>query len=521
MDGGTWWTADLLYHTALALDDSELRRAAVEMVRHDLDVKLDLDHMSYPPCWSAEQNRMGNDHRDDWFKTPGLAYCAYVASQIAYPETKDPAYLAKADRICDWFAGYLADESKLNFLQGNNMYATFSFYLALAFLNRYDRSHDRRFLDMARDMAWVQIMTLCTTPAKDTWGNPLTGVTCVGVRGCADYDCSPNLCQEKDLNFVHLVGPLLDHVNGPAYGKYLELQMMVLNKDSWKSAWVAELRDTNLRTMYDTYARGMANLIYALNQSSDPRVVAAEKLVSEADSTISHRRDILLANGTRQDRTTTLKIRFLQPGTYATLLNDKSVGRKTHRELASGLPITMPANTTVDIRVIPVSLAQPAPIHRTYDPSLTYLSDLEPFAAQRGTGFPQPIYRNDRSFDGQPITLKSGVVPKGLGCTANTVLVYRLDGQYQRFKARVGIDQEVAGAHSLPPSVFFTLFVDGILRFESGPMFQETPARDVDVDVRNTQMLMLRMSCNWDDNGNSRNDHGDWAGARLEGKSHS
>ncbi|MHB8520339.1 MAG: hypothetical protein ACYDH9_06240 [Limisphaerales bacterium] len=148
LDGGTWWTADMLYHTALALDDSELRRAAVEMVRHDLDVKLDLDHMSYPPCWSAEQNRIGDDHRDDWFKTPGLAYCAYVASKIAYPETKDPAYLAKADRICDWFAGYLADESKLNFLQGNNVHATFSFYLALAFLDRCDRSHDRRFLAM-------------------------------------------------------------------------------------------------------------------------------------------------------------------------------------------------------------------------------------------------------------------------------------------------------------------------------------------------------------------------------------
>ncbi len=518
LDGGTWWTADVLYRTALALDDPDLRRAAVDMVCHDLDVKLDLDHMSYPPCWSAAQNRVGDDHRDDWFKTPGLAYCAYVASKIAYAEKKDPAYLAKADRLCDWFAGYLADESKLNFLQGNNMYATFSFYLALAFLDRFDRSHDRRFLDMARDMAWVQIMTLCTTPAKDTWGNPLTGVTCVGVRGCADYDCSPNLCQEKDLNFVHLIGPLLDHVSGPAYGKYLELQRLVLNKDAWKSAWVAELRDTNLRTMYDTYARGMANLVYALNQSSDPRVVAVEKLASEADPAISHRRAILLANGTRQDRTTTLKIRFLQPGTYAALLNGQRVGHKTHQELASGLPITMPANATKEVQVLPVSRAQPTPSPRTYDPSRTYLSELEPFAAQRGTGFPQPTYRNDQSFDGHTITLKSGVFPQGLGCAANTVLVYRLDGQYERFKASVGVDQEVAGTHAPPPSVFFTLFVDGILRFESGPMFQDTPAREVDVEVRNAQMLMLRMSCNWDDNGNSINDHGDWASARLEGK---
>jgi len=518
LDGGTWWTADMLYRTALALDDSKLRQAAVEMVRHDLDVKLDLANMSYPPCWSAVKNRVGDDHRDDWFKTSGLAYCAYVASKIAYPETKDSAYLAKADRICDWFASYIAPERKLNFLQGNNMYATFSFYLALAFLDRYDRSHDQRFLDMARDMAWAQIMTLCTTRAKDSWGNPLTGTTCVGVRGCVDYDCSPNLCQEKDLNFVHLIGPLLDHVHGPAYGKYLELQMMVLKKDSWNSAWVAELRDTNLRTMYDTYARGIANLIYALNKSSDPRVVAAEKLVSKADASITHRRDVVLANGTCQDRTTTLQIRFLQSGTYNVLVDGKNLGARTEKYLDAGLPFMLPANTIKEVRVRPVSITEISQPRLNYDSSITYLSDLEPSAAQRGTGFPQPSYRKDKSFDGHPLQLKGGGFQKGLGCAVNTVLVYRLDGHYQRFKAVVGVDQEVASTQSPPASVFFTLFVDGLLRFESGPMFADTAARNVDIDVRNAKMLMLRMSCNWDNNGNSRNDHGDWAAARLEGK---
>ncbi len=518
LDGGTWWTADMLYRTALAMDDANLRHTAVDMVRHDLDVKLDLARMTYPPCWSAVRNRVGDDHRDDWFQTPGLAYCAYVASKIAYPETKDPICLAKADRICDWFASHLADETKLNFLQGNNMYATFSCYLALAFLDKYDRSHDRRFLDMARDVTWVQIMTLCTTPAKDSWGHPLTGVTCVGVRGCTDYDCAPNLCQEKDLNFVHLIGPLLDHVNSPAYGKYLELQRMALDKDSWKDAWVTELRDTNLRTMYDTYARGMANLIYALDQSSDPRVVASEKLVSEADPAINHRRDLVLANGTRQDRTTTLKVRFLQPDEYEVLANGKSQGRRTQNQLADGWVVTMPANTTEEIRVEPVSLTPPDSVTRIYDTTVTYLSDLEPFAAQRGTGLPDPTYRKDLSFDDHPIALKESAFPKGLGCAANTVLVYRLDGQYERFQAKVGVDQEVAAAPAPRPSVFFTLFVDGVLRFESGPMFRDTPSRDVDVNVQSARVLMLRMSCNWDNNGNSLHDHGNWADARLIGK---
>jgi hypothetical protein len=203
LDGGSWWQADILYRTAQALHDNQLRRAALELVLHDLNVKLDLEKMTYPPCWSATLNRASEDHRDDWFKTPGLAYCAYMAAKVAYPETKDPKYLAIADRICEWFATFIVPELKLNYLQGNNMHATFSHYLALAFLEQYERTHDRRFLDMARDMAWIHLMTTCIADVKDSRGQPLLGTTCVGIRDCVDYDCAPNLCQEKDLTFVH------------------------------------------------------------------------------------------------------------------------------------------------------------------------------------------------------------------------------------------------------------------------------------------------------------------------------
>jgi hypothetical protein len=394
----------------------------------------------------------------------------------------------------------------------------FSHYLTLAFLDKYERSQDRRFLDMARDMAWVHIMTTCTTSARDTWGHSLTGTTCVGVRGCVDYDCAPNLCHEKDLTFVHIVGPLLDHVCGPAYAKYLTLQRMVLAKDSWQSAWVTDLRDTNLRTMYDTYARGMANLIYALNAGIDPWVVAVDKLASKSDPNIVQQRDIVLANGTMQDRRTKFQVRFLKPGTYNLLLDGASQGRKNNRELADGIAIGVPANSTKHVEVHAVSLEQRAVPDRKYDAGVTYLSDLTPYAAQRGTGSPQPTFQRDHSFGGQTIRLGSRDCVKGLGCGANTVLLYRLDGNYERFKATVGVDREVAGETTPPPSVFFTLHVDGVLRFESGPMYKDTAPREMDVDVRHGQMLMLRMSCNWDDNGNSIHDHGDWAEARLVGR---
>jgi len=521
LDGGSWWTADILYRTALALNDAALKQAALDMIRHDLDAKLDLDHMSYPPCWNPAENRVSSDHRDDWFQTPGLAYCAYVAARIAYPETKDPRYLEKADRICAWFAARIVPEEKLNDLQGTNMHAVFSHYLTQAFLDKFERSRDRRFLDMARDMAWIHIMTSCTTAAKDRWGHPLTGVTCVGVRGCVDYDCSPNLCQEKDLNFVHIIGPLLDHVHGPAYAKYAELQMITLPKDSWSSAWTADLRDTNLRTMYDTYARGMANLIYALNASSDPRVVAVDKLVSKSDPHIVERRDIVLANGTMQPRSTTLQIRFLRPGIYELCIDGGNTRRISDRELAVGLSIDMGANTMKRVEVRPISTETPAaPPPPRYDAHITYLGDpaVRLLAAQRGTGDPKPTFVADKSIGGNPIRIGQRTLEKGLGCAANTVLVYDLGGRYERFKAVVGVDDEVAEADNPRPSVFFTVHADGMLRFESGPMRKDSAPKEVDVDVRRIRVLMLRMSGNWDDGGNVRNDHGDWGAARLAGR---
>jgi hypothetical protein len=517
-EGGVWWFADLLHRTAVALNDAPLQQSALDMVRHDLDVKLDLDRMFYPPCWNAIENRVGKDRRDDWFKTPGLAWCAWAAATLAYPQSRQPRDLSIADRITDWFAEFMVPEKKLNFLQGNNIHAVFSHYLPLAFLERFERTRDRRFLDLARDMAWVHILTACTTAARDPWGNPITGATCVGVRGCVDYDCSPHLCHEKDLTFVHLIGPLLDHVSGPAYAKYVRLHQLVLKKDAWQSAWVAELRDTNLRTIYDTFARGMANLIYGLNHSTNPAVVALEQRVSKSDTNVVTHRDVVLANGTAVEQTTRLRIPFLVPGRYELHVADRRPRQLDHRALEAGIECRLVPNSMRRILIRPMTLEMPATSERHYDRSVTFLSDLEPFAAQRGVGGPQPTYRKDRGFSGESLAIGPQQFRKGLGCAANTSLFYRLDARYERFRATVGIDHAVAQKVNPVPSVFFTAFVDGRLVFESGPVRPDTAAKTLDVDVRGGEVLLLRLSCNWDDDGKSDHDHGNWAEARLVGK---
>lgn len=521
-DGGNWGYTEALYTTAQITGDAKLKQIALEMMRHDIDVKLDLNRMTFAPCWDVEKSAPG-DRRDDWAKTTLLAYSAELCSEILYPQTGDPVYLRKADRICEWFKSILGPETRMNSLNdGVNMYNCWAGWIPLALIHKYERSHDTAYLDLAKDFAWVQIMTLGITQAVDPNGRSFLGVTCVGVRDCIDYDCAPNLCQEKDQVFVNIVGPLLDHASGPAYAKYLQLHKLALPRDRWNDAFgVQELRDINLRTMYDTYMRGMANLIYALDLSSNPKVAVVEKGISKRDCAIGHERDIVLANATAQDQATTLRIRYLTPGMYRLIMDGKDQGQKTDKELGAGLSLAVPANATQSIKVGAISLHAVPEEHREYDDSVTYLSDLKAMDAQRGVGLPTPIFVTDRSFSSSPLRLAGTDYKKGIGCAANTVILYRLGGRYRRFQACVGLDDSVQHAVDPAPSVNFTVFVDGICKFDSGTVDSRTAPRRIDIDVSGAQVLTLRLSDNWDNEGRSDNDHGDWADAKLIGKARS
>ncbi len=519
MEGGSWTDSEHLYHLAVMFDDAELRERALGLMRHDVEVKLDLEKMTFPPCWNPLSGKL-QDHRDDWEITSALGYCAEISSEILYPETKDPKFLAIADRITDWLAAQWGPETKMNRLHPKvNTIHCWMGPLVRALVHRYERSKFRRFLDIAQDLAWVMILTLCVTNHKDSNGRPLAGVTCVGVRGCVDYDCTPNLCHEKDLAFLEIMGVLLAHAGGPGYAKFLAMQKLVLPRDSWEAAFrVQEQRGLNLRTNYDNYARAMANLAFALNRGSDSRVSVYERLAPRRDRGIRARRDMILANGTTAAGATTVQVRFLDPGRYRLELDGKALGVKTAADLDRGIEIAVPANSTRRLRVTQESAQAVRPAAPRFDSSITYLSDIPETAAQRGIGLPAPTFQKDRSFRGNPITLQGKIYTKGLGLAANTVIVYRLDGQFQTFAGIFGIDQDAPASDAPKPSAFLTVFVDGRCRFSSGATYRETPAHAIEVDVRNAKMLVIRMSGNWDDNGNLTNDMASIGDARLIGK---
>ena len=111
--------------------------------------------------------------------------------------------------------------------------------------------------------------------------------------------------------------------------------------------------------------------------------------------------------------------------------------------------------------------------------------------------------------DGQTLTLNGTTYAKGLGAHAASDVRYVLGGNCTRFKASVGVDDEV-GANG---SVVFEVYADQTEVYDSGLMTGTTATRTIDVSIAGASELRLVVT----DGGDGINsDHADWALARIE-----
>ncbi|GAB3509850.1 hypothetical protein GCM10027442_17710 [Emticicia fontis] len=139
--------------------------------------------------------------------------------------------------------------------------------------------------------------------------------------------------------------------------------------------------------------------------------------------------------------------------------------------------------------------------------SVTYLSDMVACTAINGLN----SVRYNQSQDGAPIKLKGTTYAKGIGCHANSEITYKLNGNFGRFITDIGIDDEIAP----PPtrgSVYFRVYADNSLRYESPLLSNTSPTIKLNIDVTGVQELKLITNQGPDD---FNFDHTDWAGARV------
>lgn len=145
-------------------------------------------------------------------------------------------------------------------------------------------------------------------------------------------------------------------------------------------------------------------------------------------------------------------------------------------------------------------------------PTIIYVSDLDLSAVAQDRGTP----RRDRSVNGNELRMASRAFARGLGTHAGSRARILLHGRALRFRAQVGVDDEVLTRDGRRRgSVEFLVFVDGRKAYQSGVMHASDPPRTVEVDVRGAGELWLVVDPGQD---GIRDDHADWGEARLEVK---
>jgi hypothetical protein len=141
-----------------------------------------------------------------------------------------------------------------------------------------------------------------------------------------------------------------------------------------------------------------------------------------------------------------------------------------------------------------------------------YLSDraagiqLEHQQAWGDFGFDTAAARTGAA--GSPLQIGQKRYEKGLGHHANGEIVVDLAGQFTRFRSSVGVQWQGGNRGS----VVFRVSVDGEVRFETGPMSDSDPPREVDVPVAGARQLRLTSADGGDGIGC---DVANWAEARL------
>jgi len=193
-----------------------------------------------------------------------------------------------------------------------------------------------------------------------------------------------------------------------------------------------------------------------------------------------------------------------QPPPMACTLSDGTVWcgtlehgdeRQLRLKLAAGPTVLLPVADLAELRV--------------RNDRVLFLDELEPVAYEfEPFGVTRWPWRRNRSVSNGPLRIAEQTFERGLGVHSQSRLTYRLEGDYTRFAAAIGIDSAVRPRGH----VIFRVLVDGQETFNSGPVTGSDPVRAVSVPIPGGRTLELAV-----DFGEELDvsDHANWAEARV------
>ena len=140
------------------------------------------------------------------------------------------------------------------------------------------------------------------------------------------------------------------------------------------------------------------------------------------------------------------------------------------------------------------------------DVHTVWLDELDLSHAVAGWGTTQA----KRSVDGNALSMNGTTYERGIGTHAPGYLVVKLDKGTRRFRALVGIDDEVGDTSG---SVEFIVVGDGKELWESGVLGPKDDPVAIDLDVSGVDKLRLIVD---EANGGNSYDHANWVNASFE-----
>ena len=130
-----------------------------------------------------------------------------------------------------------------------------------------------------------------------------------------------------------------------------------------------------------------------------------------------------------------------------------------------------------------------------------YLSDLY-YIWKAGNA---PVY--DTTYGGDPIRVAGQTFKKGIGCKSKCAVMFKVDGRADRFRAIVAMDKSSKENAKGRFRVYNEDFFANQVLWDSGQMTEDSPAKEIDVELKDVQCLMLVFD--------GKEALGNWANARV------
>ncbi|HYW80148.1 MAG TPA: NPCBM/NEW2 domain-containing protein, partial [Thermoguttaceae bacterium] len=166
----------------------------------------------------------------------------------------------------------------------------------------------------------------------------------------------------------------------------------------------------------------------------------------------------------------------------------RDLGQHGHRMIKVGTPGPL----------LPMPAPMPLDKYTVTRQGETYLSDLYYIWKARNA----PVY--DATFSGDKITIGDRSFEKGFGCKARSAFMFQVAGRADRFRAVVAIDKSSEENAEGRFRVYNEDFFANKVLWDSGKITSESPAKEIDIELKDVQCLMLvfdgdKSSGNWAD----------------------